>query len=41
MVWGEDNRCQPNGTRYLLATGAALAHPFCRQWKGYWQKRAA
>lgn len=26
------------GEQFLLATGAALAHPVSRQWKGYWQR---
>ena len=37
MAWREDNRRKSNGTLYLLATSAALAHPVSRQWKGYWQ----
>ena len=39
MAWREDNRRNPNGTLYLLAAGAALAHSVSRQWKGYWQRR--
>ena len=38
MAWREDNRRLPNGILYLLATGAALAHPVSREWKGYWQR---
>jgi len=41
MAWREDNRRVSNGEQYLMATGAALAHPVSRQWKGYWQRRAA
>ncbi|WP_332765955.1 IS1595 family transposase [Phenylobacterium sp.] len=38
MAWREDNRRVSNGEQFLLATGAALAHPVSRQWKGYWQR---
>jgi transposase-like protein len=41
MSWREDNRRISNGEQYLLTTGAALAHPVSRQWKGYWQRSAA
>jgi transposase-like protein len=41
MAWREDNRRLSNGEQYLMATGAALAHPVSRTWKGYWQRRAA
>jgi hypothetical protein len=41
MSWREDNRRVSNGEQYLMATGAALSHPVSRQWKGYWQRRAA
>ncbi len=41
MAWREDNRRVSNGEQYLMATGAALAHPVSRQWKGYWQRAAA
>lgn len=41
MAWREDNRRQPNGSLYLLATSAALMHPVSREWKGYWQRHAA
>lgn len=40
MAWREDNRRVSNGEQFLLATGAALAHPVSRQWKGYWQRKA-
>jgi hypothetical protein len=39
-AWREDNRRKPNGTLYLMAVNAALAHPVSRQWKGYWQRAA-
>lgn len=38
MAWREDNRRTSNGEQFLTATGAALAHPVSRQWKGYWQR---
>lgn len=38
MAWREDNRRKPNGTQYLLAAGAALAHSVSHQWSGYWQR---
>ena len=38
MAWREDNRRKPNGSLYLLATSAALAHPVSKEWKGYWQR---
>lgn len=38
MAWREDNRRVPNGTQYLLAARAALAHPVSQNWKGYWQR---
>ncbi len=38
MAWREDNRRVANGTLYQAATGAALAHPVSRVWKGYWQR---
>ncbi len=41
MAWREDNRRVSNGEQYLMAVGAALAHPVSRQWKGYWQRAAA
>ncbi len=37
-AWREDNRREPNGTLYVMATRAALAHPVSRNWKGYWQR---
>ncbi len=40
MAWREDNRRVSNGAQYLMATGAALAHPVSRVWKGYWQRSA-
>jgi transposase-like protein len=41
MSWREDNRRISNGAQFLRATGAALAHPVSRQFKGYWQRAAA
>ena len=41
MAWREDNRRRSNGAQYLTVVGAALKHPVSRQWKGYWQRRAA
>lgn len=41
MAWREDNRRVSNGEQFLMAAGAALAHPVSRQWKGYWQRKAA
>jgi transposase-like protein len=41
MSWREDRRRTSNGEQFLAATGAALAHPVSRQWKGYWQRAAA
>lgn len=39
MAWRENHRRVSNGELYLMAAGAALAHPVSRQWKGYWQHR--
>ena len=41
MAWREDHRRVSNGEQYLAVTAAALGHPVSRQWKGYWQRRAA
>jgi transposase-like protein len=41
MAWREDHRRTSNGQQYLRVVGAALRHPISRQWKGYWQRRAA
>jgi transposase-like protein len=38
MAWREDNRRKANGALHEAATGAALAHPVSRVWKGYWQR---
>ncbi len=38
MAWREDNRRKANGALHDAATGAALAHPVSRVWKGYWQR---
>jgi transposase-like protein len=40
MAWREDHRRVSNGEQYLMVTGAALAHPVSRVWKGYWQRNA-
>jgi len=41
MDWREDNRRMPNGEQYRAIVTAAAKHPVSRQWKGYWQRRAA
>lgn len=41
MAWREDNRRVSNGEQYLMAANASLQHPVSRQWKGYWQRKAA
>jgi transposase-like protein len=41
MDWREDNRRESNGVQYLAIVSAAAKHPVSRQWKGYWQRRAA
>ena len=41
MAWREDNRRVANGALHQAATGAALAHPVSRVWKGYWQRACA
>lgn len=41
MDWREDNRRLSNGSQYMALAGAAAHHPISRQWKGYWQRRAA
>lgn len=38
MAWRENNRRVSNGEQFLAITGAALAHPVSRVWKGYWQR---
>ena len=40
MAWREDFRRRSNGELHEMATGAALAHPVSRVWKGYWQRGA-
>ena len=37
-AWREDFRRTSNDALHQMATGAALAHPVSRQWKGYWQR---
>lgn len=41
MDWREDNRHVSNGEQYRSIVTAAASHPISRQWKGYWQRRAA
>ena len=41
MAWRENNRRVSNGAQYLGVTAAAFYAPVSRQWKGYWQRRAA
>lgn len=41
MDWREDNRRVSNGEQYRAIVAAAAMHPVSRQWKGYWQRRAA
>jgi len=41
MDWREDNRQVSNGEQYRAIVSAAAKHPISRQWKGYWQRRAA
>ncbi len=41
MAWRENNRRVSNGAQFMAITSAALDHPVSRQWKGYWQRRAA
>lgn len=41
MAWREDNRRVSNGGQFAQVVGAAMAAPVSRQWKGYWQRRAA
>lgn len=41
MAWREDRRRTSNGELYEMTASAALRHPVSRQWKGYWQRRAA
>ena len=41
MAWRENHRRVSNGEQFLAIAGAALDHPVSRQWKGYWQRRAA
>ncbi len=41
MAWREDHRRVSDGVQYLMEMNAALVHPVSRQWKVYWQRRAA
>lgn len=40
-AWREDHRRQSNGEQFNKIVAAAMSHPVSRQWKGYWQRRAA
>ena len=40
-AWREDHRRGDNGALFKLTAGAALHSPVSRQWKGYWQRKAA
>ena len=41
MAWRENNRRVSNGGQFVLATVAALGCGVSRDWKGYWQRKAA
>lgn len=41
MAWREDVRRVSNGGQFAQVVSAAMAAPVSRQWKGYWQRRAA
>ncbi|HEY6991584.1 MAG TPA: IS1595 family transposase [Bryobacteraceae bacterium] len=41
MAWREDHRRAPNGTQYSGIAAAALGHPHSRNFRRYWQRRAA
>jgi transposase-like protein len=41
MAWREDHRRLHNGGQYLALATAAARAPVSRQWKGYWQRKAA
>lgn len=41
MAWREDNRRVSNGGQFAQIVAAAMEAPVSRQWKGYWQRRAA
>lgn len=40
-AWLEDHRKESNGRLAYRLIGGALAAPVSREWKGYWQRRAA
>lgn len=40
-AWLEDHRSESNGRLADRLIGGALTHPVSRDWKGYWQRRAA
>ncbi|MBS0274479.1 MAG: IS1595 family transposase [Proteobacteria bacterium] len=41
MAWREDHRRVSNGEQYVALVGAVSRTPISRQWKGYWQRKAA
>jgi hypothetical protein len=41
MAWREDHRRESNGAQFIGIAKSAAQHPVSRQWKGYWQRRAA
>ena len=41
IAWREDNRRVANCEQFQTVVKVALAHPVSREWKGYWQRRAA
>jgi transposase-like protein len=40
-AWLEDHRRRDNGANAMAVVTNAMAHPVSRNWKGYWQRRAA
>ena len=40
-AWREDHRREANGAQFERVIGAAMAHSVSREWKGYWQRKAA
>jgi transposase-like protein len=40
-AWLEDHRRRDNGTNARAIVADAMKHPVSRNWKGYWQRRAA
>lgn len=41
MAWRENHRRLSNGEQFLMIVRATARHPVSRQWKGYWERRAA